>query len=102
MAAFFLNFDPVEVSLLLHQTRGLKFPLARPPVHPQVARCGGVLWQRLWQRWQCTQLERLTSCLLRFPQCASRGAQQLALDAFLASCSPTLLHSFHIFANGLV
>ncbi len=54
--------------------------------------------QRLWQRWQCKQLERLASCLLSFPQCASRSARQLALDAFLASCSPTLLHSFHLFA----
>ena len=100
------NLDPVEGTYINNETvaaqnneapaHGLKFPLARPPVHPQVARCGGVLWQRLWQRWQCKQLERLASCLLSFPQCASRSARQLALDAFLASCSPTLLHSFHL------
>ena len=61
------------VKLLLQKTtklptlsHGLKFPLARPPVHPQVAPWWDVLWQRLWQGWQCKKLESglLLACLV--------------------------------------
>ena len=98
MEGIYINSETIAAQNHEAPAHGLKSPLARPPVHPQVARCRGVLWQRLWQRWQCKQFERLASCVLSFPQCASCSARQLALDAFLASCNPTLLHSFHLFA----
>ena len=77
------------VKLLLQKTtklptlsHGLKFPLARPPVHPQVAPWWDVLWQRLWQGWQCKKLESglLLACfvfrnaLRVIAQCKAIGA----------------------------
>ena len=92
------------VKLLLQNTtklptlsHGLRFPLARPPVHPQVARWWDVLWQRLWQGWQCKKLESslLLACLVfRSAQCAVQSIWRL-----MASCSPKLLNSLQIFAN---
>ena len=92
------------VKLLLQNTtklptlsHGLRFPLARPPVHPQVARWWDVLWQRLWQGWQCKKLESslLLACLVfRSAQCAVQSNWRL-----MASCSPKMLNSLQIFAN---
>ena len=53
----------------------------------------------------CIPLSKARRCVAMWifflfinPACASRSATQLALDAFLASCSPKLLHSLQIFA----
>ena len=80
-----------------HSLMVLRFPLARPPVHPQVARWWDVLWQRLWQGWQCKKLESslLLACLVfRSAQCAVQSNWRL-----MASCSPKMLNSLQIFAN---
>ena len=71
-------------TLKLHNPHGLKSPLARPLVHPQVARCGGMLWQR----WQCTQLERLASCCFVF-----RNAHRAGHSSW------RLMHFWHLVAQ---
>ena len=89
------------VQLLLHKTtklptlsHGLKFPLARPPVarppvHPQVVPWWDVLWQRLWQGWQCKTLESglLLACFV------FRNAHRVV------QCNWRLMHFWHLVAQ---
>ena len=83
----------------LHNPHGLKSPLARPLVHPQVARCGGMLWQR----WQCTQLERLASCCFVFRNAHRAGHSNWRLMHFwhpVAQRCFILFTSLHMHTQG--